>query len=451
MTRFDVYKKICVLPLTVAMLVSLSGCLFIGSTEDLYSMPELPDEYVELDAQIKDIIDSGCEYAAPTSGANIQSIQLIDLDADGTAEAVACFRNNSDEKPLKIYIFRVDGSNYEQEAIIEGSGTAIDRIDYADLNGDGIKEIIVGWKMSTEKAMTVYSMRGGQATDIMEAPYAKYTLTDIDADGKKELVTVRSDNEGGCTANLYMWNGDSEELESSAKLSMTLSGLSSAVAGLTTGALSNGSPALFVSGAFDDVYNVTDVLSYKNGAMVNITMSDRTGVSSAMYVNRSLLPTDINGDGVTEVPSPEALPAARGQESTYWEIHWVQYDVDGKGTTVGTTYHNIADGWYINLPAAWVDNIMITRVETTANERAVTFAYIHSDGRADEFITISTVTGDSRESIASRVNRFILRTRTSAIYTAEFLPGNDGWGGAINEDGLKDAFNLIQKEWKTGE
>jgi hypothetical protein len=447
----NMLKKICVLPLAAAMLVSLSGCLFISSTEDLYSMPKLPEQYVELDAQIKDLLASGCEYAAPTSGDNIQSIQLIDLDGDGTAEAVACFRNNTDEKPLKIYIYQVDGTNYVQKAIIEGSGTAIDRIDFADLNGDGEKEIVVGWKMSTEKAMTVYAMRGGEATDVMEAAYTKYILADLNGDGRDGLVTVRSDNNGGCTADLYRWNGDSEELTSSAKLSMSPSGLSSAVAGLTTGSLADGSPALFVSGAFDDIYNVTDVLRLKDGALVNITMNERTGVSGAMYINRSLLPVDINGDGVTEVPSPKALRAARGQESTYWEIRWLQYDGSGQGTTVETTYHNITDGWYIKLPDAWTDNIMITRVETTSNQRAVTFAYIDGSGKAEEFMTISSVTGDSRESIASRGNRFILRTRTSAIYTAEFLPANSGWSGAISEDELKDAFSLIQKAWKTGE
>ena len=48
----------------------------------------------------------GGEYAAPLTGEMIQSVQLQDLDGDGRQEAIAFFRMSSEEKPLKIYIFR---------------------------------------------------------------------------------------------------------------------------------------------------------------------------------------------------------------------------------------------------------------------------------------------------------------------------------------------------------
>ena len=86
----------------------LSGCTIPKLTlnsEDLYSLPTLPAKYTELNTQLNEILESGAEYAAPTSGANIQSVQLVDLDGDGREEAVAFFRNAAEEKPLKIYIF----------------------------------------------------------------------------------------------------------------------------------------------------------------------------------------------------------------------------------------------------------------------------------------------------------------------------------------------------------
>ncbi len=53
-------------------------------------------------------------------GSNLQSVQMIDLDGDGSEEAVAFFRRASDKKPMKIYIFKADGDSYERYAVIRG-------------------------------------------------------------------------------------------------------------------------------------------------------------------------------------------------------------------------------------------------------------------------------------------------------------------------------------------
>ena len=99
----------------------LSGCSqprLTLSPEELYALPTLPAKYTELNTQLSALLESGAEYAAPTSGANIQSVQLVDLDGDGREEAVAFFRNSSEEKPLKIYIFSADGDSYVQTDLI---------------------------------------------------------------------------------------------------------------------------------------------------------------------------------------------------------------------------------------------------------------------------------------------------------------------------------------------
>ena len=87
------------------LLLSASGCGFSFSPTDLYSLPQLPEEYTELNSSLNQLLESGAEYAAPVSGSNIQPVQLEDLDGDGEEEALAFFRNSADEKPLKIYIF----------------------------------------------------------------------------------------------------------------------------------------------------------------------------------------------------------------------------------------------------------------------------------------------------------------------------------------------------------
>ena len=93
------------------VVLTASGCGNIGFTLDpqaLYSLPKLPPKYDALNTLLAEIENGGAEYAAPASGTNIQAVQMVDLDGDGQEEAVAFFRNASDEKSLKIYIFAAE-------------------------------------------------------------------------------------------------------------------------------------------------------------------------------------------------------------------------------------------------------------------------------------------------------------------------------------------------------
>ena len=149
--------------LGLILLLSVSGCGFTFSPEELYSLPQLPAEYTELNNCINQVIESGAEYAAPVSGNNIQPVQLEDLNGDGEEEAVAFFRNAADERPLKIYIFTPRGQSYEQAAVIEGTGTSIYSVAYEDLDQDGWKELLVGWRVNTDlQALSVYTLHSGE-------------------------------------------------------------------------------------------------------------------------------------------------------------------------------------------------------------------------------------------------------------------------------------------------
>ena len=122
--------------LTSLLLLLLSGCS-LKSPEQLYELPEPPEDYKNLQSTITQVqtdlsleYSSSVEYAAPLSGDNTQTVQLLDLDDDGAQEsAVAFFRVANAENPLMIYIFhqQADGQ-YEVYAVIEGGGSAISSI-----------------------------------------------------------------------------------------------------------------------------------------------------------------------------------------------------------------------------------------------------------------------------------------------------------------------------------
>lgn len=433
----------------------LSGCSMPKLTlnsEDLYSLPTLPAQYTELNTLLNEILEGGAEYAAPTSGANIQAVQLVDLDGDGKEEAVAFFRNSAEEKPLKIYIFTETGDSYQQTNLIEGSGTGIYSIAYTDLDGDGRTELLVGWNVTTEpRVLEVYTLRSGGAETLVRSDYVKYATADLDQDQRQELVVFHADAEGDGVADFYSWQPDgSLTSQSSARLSVTMAELNQQ-GRVTQGTLEGELPALFATGVTESSRAITDILTVRNGELANIVLSDLTGVSDEVAQFSSLYPTDINNDGLTEVPCPVDVPAQREEGNFSFQcVDWYTYDADGQSHLTLQTYHNVEDGWFLRLPETWVDRIWVSR-STMTDESTVTFSIWNSDGTTEPFLRITAITGSNRETRAVRSGRFVLSRQSEVIYTGELLEAGQTWQYGMTADEVRESFSVIATEWTTGD
>lgn len=435
-----------------AVLLLFSGCTMMASVEELYALPRLPEEYQALGNQINAILSGGAEIISPTSGTNLQSVQIQDLNGDGVSEAIAFFRSNNDERPLKIYIFREANEVYEVAAVIEGSGTSIYSVSYLDMNGDGVKEILVSWRVSTQQALSVYGMEDMKPVLLMSAPYVRYETADLDDDDILELVILRGDEAetGGSLADYYDWDGANLLLRSAARLSVSVGELQ----WMQIGTLESGETAVFVTGRVAGVEEnsraVTDILIYRDEELNNIVLSQTTGISDQIARYLGIQPMDIDDDGATEVPMPAPLSTTEiGEEM--WKIYWYNYDAGGNASRSVITYHNLTDSWYLLIPEEWNGHFTVMQNNTSTTEHATTF-YGLSGRSADKVLfTIYTLSGDNRETQAAKGERNILRRQFNAVYAIEFGPNYDEWRYAAERAALIGGFNAITTQWSTGE
>ena len=178
-------KKCILLLAGLALAAVLSGCtVFDSSVEQLFTLPRMAPEYTGLSQQLDSLIAQGYEYASPSGGRNIQSVQMVDLEDDGRQEALVFLRRSADEKPLKIMVYRLDGNDsYRLLCTIESSGTAVDSVYYQDLNGDGRRELIVGWRISADvQTLAAYSIEP-EPVALMSCGYSRFSIQDLNGDG----------------------------------------------------------------------------------------------------------------------------------------------------------------------------------------------------------------------------------------------------------------------------
>lgn len=439
----------------VGLMFLLSGCFF-KTADELYALPELPEDYQQLQVKLDEVMrELGAEYVSPLSGSNTATVQLQDLDCDGKAEStVAFFLVNSAEDPLHIYIFRQRGDGtYYVEYSIKGDGTAIDSINYVDLDGDGRKEVLVSWQISARvHTLTAHQLSLTDAIELIRLAYSdSYALVDLDRDNQQELLVLQMDDLGENTDRVEYYNLESGQMVLAATAPMSRGAASVAAGGVRTGYLKDNIPALYVDVVCGEA-TVTDIYAMRGGEFTNITLNPESGVSGeTVRYYADVNPQDINSDGIIEIPRPVMVAEYQpGRlQSNFWLIHWRRFDLNGKAYTVQINYHNLIDGWYLNIPEHWAGQITLTRDEgrNAWGERAIIFSRWKGNAEQvpQEFLRIYKLTGNNRESRAEIGNRFVLRKEDNAIYAAEFV--DIGWNSGLNEENLNDYFNIIRKEW----
>lgn len=439
-------QRLTALLLAAAMSLTLTGCMFRSSVEDLFTLPRVAAEYEGLSQELDDLQKQGYELVGPSTGQNIQPVQMVDLDNDGLSEALVFMRLQDDEKPLKIFVFRPEDDTYHRLCVIESSGTAIDSVQYEDLTGNGRLEIIVGWRISADVQTVAVYVPQPDPYVLLQSGYTRFTVTDLDGDGVKSLLLFRSDNDGQPVAGLYIRKDDVISTSYSSVLSYTMAELSRG--SVVVGKLSDGTPAVFATGVNSQGMAMTDILVWQeSGGLTNIAQDRTTGLTAAVYPYMQLKPQDIDGDGSVEIPAPETAAddagsgaSANTAAAVRGLVRWISYCGDESPDVHCVTYHDLSAGWYFRLPDTWQGEATFTTAENGAYESQVVLL---SNGQP--VAALYALTGDNREKRAMMGSRMALKRQNGVTYAGELLAGADYCG--LDEESLRLGFNLVVAEW----
>lgn len=439
--------------LALALALALTGCMG-GEAGEMFALPEPPENYQNLNTKLSEIRTAiGGESIAPQSGSNTQTVQLQDLDADGRLEsAVAFFRVPGAEKPLKIYIFRLqENESYEVSNIIDGVGSAITSVSYENVGGSPRKEVVVSWQISSnDHTLGVYSLDDMEGIEVLWVDsYTRFRTADLDGDGERELValTLQTGEEDATRADYYDYDGAALALKSTAPLSAGINEIKT----LRSGNLTDGSSAMFVTSAFPETgEQVVDILACREGTLTNLTLEKATLRSeSTIRTYNAVSGSDINRDGIMEVPQPILAHKSLGVSDDFWLLEWRQFDGQGRPHTAMTTFHNVTDGWFFVIPEGWADRLVISRKDAiSADERGVAFSLWQGDDReAKPFMVLYKLTGTNQQSRSTMGHRTVVYTDSSATYACELMP--EVWDTGLTGEDVAERFHIIHTEWST--
>ena len=433
-------KFICL----IGAVLLLSGCS-MRTVNDMYRLPKRSDNFNNLQAAI-DTAMADLEYCAPLAGENRQTVQMADLDGDGEDEFLL-FAKGTQEKPLRILLFRNVNGAYVNAATVECNGSAFDQVEYVNMDGRGGLEIVVGRQLNDQviRSASVYTFADDELVQLVSVNYTKMLTTDLDTDGYAELFLLRpgqTDTDNG-VAELYSMKTGTMERYNEMVMSQPVDKLKRII----LGKLDGGKTAVFIASAAGDTSLITDVYTILEGKLVNVTLSNESGTSVQTLRNFYVYADDIDSDGVVELPHLITMKPMPGTMSAdmHHLIRWYAMTTGGVEVDKMYTYHNFVGGWYMQLSDHWAPRVVVLNV----GNQYEFFLWDEEYKTTQKLMTLYTLTGQNRDEQGLADGRFVLHKTDSVVYAAYLEECAQDYG--LTQESVVYSFRLIQQDWKTGE
>lgn len=421
----------------LTLLLFLGGCSAADDIDRYFALPRPVEEYSSLSALLEEALSSGYEFASPVDGEFRQNVRMRDLDGDGTAEAAVFLRSVSTGM-VEARFYRQGKNGYEQALSLPGMGIAVESADFADLDGDGLDELIAVYRSGAELGLMQVNRLSGWGGEVMLSERcSRFLVSDLDGDGRNDLVAVALTGSSPAVT-VYTFPKGSETLSYSASLSR---GIDRCVR-CRCCTLEGNTPAVLVESFLGTGELVSDLFTLVEGYLFNITLDVNTGVSRTAR-SYAVYAADIDNDHFLEIPMPSAL-FSQSFTDRYRALSWLGYSRYGQFQIKLETYHCYSDGWYLELPPLWSSSLTVRRSDEAAGERSVILSDINrSTGDITDKLIIYTLSGENRSERARLAGRFVLAENDSVVYAARILSD-------FTEDEVRQRFHLIYSEWSPG-
>jgi hypothetical protein len=413
-------KRLKILILSIVLALSSTGCIGINtSVQDLLSPPKLP---VQLE-EIRQVLDARYEeelvYINPVEGSNTNSTQFVDLDQDGTDEVVVFHKLERTSEPLRVTVLHMEDSGWRVDESIRGIGFDISEVQYSDLNGDGNKEILIGWQggNTIKKGLTVYSFDQGQIKFEFETSYTEFAVGDLTGNGKLELIVIELDRtEGLSMATLY--DCDFTYLDET-----QMEGFINGYYNTVVGSASPDRTGYFLDASTGAHSAFTDLLVYEDGQLTNVFYDPKWRRVDKTYKAYPAQSTDVDGDGIIEIPllrSPFGYEGSSMAE-TEWITTWYKWDGNTGLIFNSESYTNGRLGFEYHFPFKWKQNMTVGLSGDELNH--VTLYYVDSYSKHQipvlDFVVADRIEVESGQ-IAYTTEGYVEITRTlDRVYYAK--------------------------------
>ena len=446
----SVIKQVVKALLISALLLSLtliSACSGFNITaDDFLSPPRASGEMYEVEQTLKSTVKSAYTLKYPTAGEYRSAYVLADLKGSGNNDFAMAFYSTTNEENstfMNLKLMQKVGDEWISVSDIIVNAVGVEKVEIADLNGDGIKEITVGWNIygGMDKKVTAYTLNGLKLVPVMQESYTHFLCCDMFSDGRKELFLIYHDTiSATATAKCFSFEEDKVKLSSSCALDGTITSFNEPV--FTS--FVNGVSAIYLD-AVKGAGMQTEIIYFSgNNLVAPFYNATAENYISPTYRTSTVACFDVNGDGFLDIPlirSPQITGIVLDESSINPITYWSTYNGE-KLTTTLQTVMNYTDGYYFEYPSKWVG---CTTVNMDIENRIRTVALWNTENATviSELVRIRAISEINWDKPDNGFNEYKEIARNKGVVYAAMFSSYEG-NEKITPEEFKKIFHIIE-------
>lgn len=427
---------------TVLLLCGCGG--FDITADDFLAPPRASGEMYDIQQTLEKSISGKYTLKYPTAGRHRSAYILADLTGSGSESFAVAFYsslNSENLAAMHLNLMKKVDDDWMSISDISMSAIGVEKVEFADLDRDGLKEIVVGWNIygGVDKRVLVYSLKGLTLNPRIQESYTDFICCDLRESGQNDLLILNHNTAAAsASVKLYTFGEDGVRESGSCLLDGTVTSFSEPV----LSKLSGGRPAIFIDAVKGNGMQ-TEIVCYQDGSLVAPLYSGIAEGRSVTYRDTAVASIDINGDGCLDIPFIQEIDnfSLQIDPSTLNPItRWCSYN--GREFILSMfALMNYADGYYFEIPDRWLNRITVER-ETESRLRAV-YLWNIEDGRIEsELMRIRTVTESEWDKSNNGFSGYTEITRADGVVYAVMISGYEGVE-KIDMSEIQSRFHLI--------
>ena len=359
---------------------SFSGCNIVNlTTNNLLRPPKTMGDEAEIEQLIADTADDSYTLKYPKSGAYRSAIIRFDLNGDKSDEAIAFFRNSTDVAKVHMLLMYSQGESWKISADYVTETTDIDCIEFADIDGNGSSEVLIGYTTYTPNTnrLACYSYNLGKTSEIKSGQsYSSFYCNDFNSDGKDEIISLLLfSTENEATASMLSYDKAKKILFSKSTVAMDPNVVRYKNVAITE--LDSTTKGIVIDGLFASEELNTQLIYYDKELSLLKNPLYNEKIKSQTQRSVSVLSTDINNDNSIEIPVVSKLSHSSNEpiETVANSVKWLGFSPkDEKTSTVCNSVINMEFSYIFKMPEIW-NNKSITALYKTENNSTEFYLY----------------------------------------------------------------------------
>lgn len=438
-------KKIAAAAMAAIMTAALCGCDFndLGS-DGMLRPPKTMGDEAEIEQLIsKSANKSGYILKYPKSGTHRSAIVFEDLDLDDGLEAVAFFRNKDDLTAVHMLIMRSNGGVWELSDDFVNETTDVDCVDFADVDGDGKKEILVGYTTYTPNVnvLSCYAFNEGNTEKIAAGQnYSAFYCGNLNSDKSEEIITLSLYSpENEAKAAMLSYDPGSGALI--ARASATMDPNVVKYKNVSFSDLGGGVKGVVVDGSFANEEINTEVIYYSEKMSLLRNPLFREKEKNPTQRSNSVLSADIDNDLTLEIPVIGSLPhLTENAETTPDKIIWNSFDAVAENLVPETSViANYAYGYTIKMQKKWKLDSVTAIMRNDSGE--TDFYDWNGEGLGDKLFTVRAF--DASEWDQGKNNEEYNLIYKDNKYAYTFINYKTESENSLTDNEIKTAFSIL--------